>query len=31
MELTNIIIPKWSDMAHWIPEAVLCCTFLAVT
>jgi len=29
MELTNIIIPKWSDMAHWIPEAVLCCTFLA--
>ncbi len=29
MELTNIIIPKWSDMAHWIPELVLCGTFLA--
>ena len=29
MELMNVIIPSWSDMAHWIPEAVLCCTFLA--
>ncbi len=29
MELMNVIIPKWSDLAHWIPEAVLCGTFLA--
>ena len=29
MELMNVIIPSWSDMAHWIPEAVLCGTFLA--
>ncbi len=28
MELT-MFIPKWSDMGHWIPEAVLCGTFLA--
>jgi NADH-quinone oxidoreductase subunit N len=27
--LMNVIIPSWSDMAHWIPEAVLCGTFLA--
>ncbi len=29
MELMNVIIPSWSDLAHWIPEAVLCGTFLA--
>ncbi len=29
MELTNLNIPSWSDMAHWLPEAVLCLTFLA--
>ena len=28
MELMNVIIPSWSDMAHWVPEAVLCGTFL---
>jgi NADH-quinone oxidoreductase subunit N len=26
--LMNVNIPKWSDLAHWIPEAVLCGTFL---
>jgi NADH-quinone oxidoreductase subunit N len=29
MELLNVNIPSWSDMAHWLPEAVLCLTFLA--
>jgi NADH-quinone oxidoreductase subunit N len=29
MELLNVNIPNWSDMVHWIPEAVLCLTFLA--
>ncbi|PID78623.1 NADH-quinone oxidoreductase subunit N [bacterium DOLZORAL124_64_63] len=29
MELTNLNIPNWSDMAHWMPEAVLTLTFLA--
>lgn len=29
MELTNLNIPNWSDMAHWLPEAVLALTFLA--
>jgi len=28
MELLNLNIPSWSDMAAWIPEAVLCGTFL---
>ncbi len=28
MELLNLNIPSWSDMGHWIPEAVLCVTFL---
>lgn len=29
MELMNLNIPSWSDMAHWLPEAVLALTFLA--
>ncbi len=29
MELINLNIPSWSDMAHWLPEAILCLTFLA--
>jgi NADH-quinone oxidoreductase subunit N len=29
MELLNVNIPNWSDMTHWLPEAVLCLTFLA--
>ena len=28
MELLNVNIPSWSDMGHWIPEAVLCVGFL---
>jgi NADH-quinone oxidoreductase subunit N len=28
MELLNVNIPSWSDMGHWIPEAVLMVTFL---
>ncbi len=28
MELLNVNIPDWSDMGHWIPEAVLCIGFL---
>ncbi len=28
MELLNLSIPSWSDLANWIPEAVLCGTFL---
>jgi len=28
MELLNVNIPNWSDMGHWIPEAVLCVGFL---
>ncbi len=28
MELLNLNIPSWSDMGSWIPEAVLCGTFL---
>jgi NADH-quinone oxidoreductase subunit N len=28
MELLNVNIPNWSDMGHWIPEAVLCVAFL---
>ena len=27
--LMNLDIPSWSDLVHWIPEAVLCGTFLA--
>jgi NADH-quinone oxidoreductase subunit N len=29
MELLNLNIPSWSDLANWIPELVLCLTFLA--
>jgi len=29
MELLNVDIPSWSDMGRWIPEAVMCGTFLA--
>jgi NADH-quinone oxidoreductase subunit N len=29
MELLNLNIPSWADLAHWRPEAILCCTFLA--
>ena len=29
MELLNLNIPSWGDLAHWRPEAILCCTFLA--
>jgi NADH-quinone oxidoreductase subunit N len=28
MELLNVNIPDWSDLGRWIPEAVLCVTFL---
>ena len=28
MELLNVNIPSWSDLGYWIPEAVLCGTFL---
>jgi len=28
MELLSLNIPSWSDLGHWIPEAVLCGTFL---
>ena len=28
MELTNLNIPDWSDFRHWLPEAILCGTFL---
>jgi NADH-quinone oxidoreductase subunit N len=28
MELLNVNIPNWSDLGHWIPEAVLCVGFL---
>ncbi len=29
MELLNLNIPDWSDLAWWRPEAILCGTFLA--
>ncbi len=29
MELLNLNIPSWSDLAYWRPEAILCGTFLA--
>lgn len=29
MELMNVNIPSWSDLRFWLPEAVLCLTFLA--
>ncbi|NCQ35051.1 hypothetical protein GW813_08265, partial [bacterium] len=29
MELLNLNIPTWSDLGHWIPEAVLVGAFLA--
>ncbi len=29
MELLNVNIPDWSDLAWWRPEAILCGTFLA--
>ena len=29
MELLNVNIPNWSDLGYWLPEAVLCLTFLA--
>jgi NADH-quinone oxidoreductase subunit N len=29
MELLNVNIPSWSDLSRWIPELVLCGTFLA--
>ena len=29
MELLNLNIPNWSDLAYWKPEAILCGTFLA--
>jgi NADH-quinone oxidoreductase subunit N len=29
MELLNVNIPSWSDLGRWIPEAVLCGTFVA--
>ncbi|MCB1183478.1 NADH-quinone oxidoreductase subunit N [bacterium] len=28
MELTNLNIPSWSDLRHWLPELILCGTFL---
>ena len=28
MELLNLNIPNWSDLAYWRPEAILCGTFL---
>jgi NADH-quinone oxidoreductase subunit N len=28
MELMNVMIPSWSDLAWWRPEAILCGTFL---
>jgi len=30
MELMNLNIPNWSDLQHWLPEAILCGTFLLV-
>ena len=29
MQPMNLNIPQWPDLAHWVPEAVLCGTFLA--
>ena len=29
MELLQLNIPNWSDLAHWVPEGTLCLTFLA--
>ncbi len=28
MELMNLNIPSWSDLRYWLPEAILCGTFL---
>jgi len=28
MELMNVNIPDWSDLAYWRPELIMCCTFL---
>ena len=28
MELLHVKIPSWGDLQWWLPEAVLCCTFL---
>ena len=28
MELLNVNIPSWSDLRFWVPEAVLCGSFL---
>ncbi len=28
MELMNLNIPSWSDLRFWLPEAILCVTFL---
>ena len=28
MELTNLNIPSWSDLRFWLPELILCGTFL---
>jgi NADH-quinone oxidoreductase subunit N len=28
MELMNLHIPVWSDLRHWLPESILCGTFL---
>lgn len=28
MELLHVKIPSWSDLQYWLPEAVLCVTFL---
>ncbi len=29
MELLHVKIPSWADLQYWLPEAVLCGTFLA--
>ncbi len=28
MELLHVKIPSWADLQFWLPEAVLCCTFV---